>query len=246
MRLEHLILLFICVWVFYFPADLSAAGQERAVKGIEQLESMERDVICGKDRVRMTYIRDAGGEVVGMEYFRDHQRYVNIGDKEFPVKDVAHTLVSSDRKVILKYGQEGEVHLEHETDLYWYDGDRELANKIVGNYRYLRVAMSPDGYVAVCGKKKEGKKNVMSVFKPGGEVMSPTLPLPPPKGCLGIADSIGQGHQISARVVSVGRWKIPAGSGEKQGGSGECEFAAVGVDAIAVLQDGEPICFQRR
>lgn len=181
------LILFIFLWVFSFPVGLSAAGQERLSKQIEQLESKDRRVLSGEKRVRMTYIRDAGGEIIGMEYFRDGQRYVGIGGKEFPVVDVAHTLVSVDRNVILKYGQTGEVHLEHKTDLFWYKADGEMTKKIVGTYRYLRVAMSPDGYVAICGKKMGGKRNMIAMFKPGGEAMSPTLPLPPPKDCMGIA-----------------------------------------------------------
>jgi hypothetical protein len=195
-------MLFIVLWVFCFPVDLVAAGQERAVERIELLESKDRRVLAGEKRVRMTYIRDAGGEIIGMEFFRDGQRYVDIEGKEFPVVDVAHTLVSSDRKVVLKYGQSGEVHLEHKTDLFWYDGDGKLVRKIVGEYRYLRVAMSPDGYVAVCGKKMDGKRNVITIFKPGGEVMTPSMPMPPPKGCLGIAVA-GGGSSVALLTTKV-------------------------------------------
>ena len=199
-------LLSIFLWVFCFPVDLVAVGQERWVMGIEQLESKDRRVLAGEKRVRMTYIRDAGGEIIGMEFFRDGQRYVNIEGKEFPVVDVAHTLVSADRKVILKYGQLGEVHLEHKTDLFWYDGDGKMVKKIVGTYRYLRVAMSVDGYVAVCGKKMDGKRNVITIFRPGGEAMTPSMPMPPPKGCLGIAVAGGGSSVALLTTTSSDDW----------------------------------------
>jgi hypothetical protein len=200
------LLLISCFLGFFNSHTLQAVGQKHEYKKIVKIESRQRPVIQAKGRVRMTHIRDARGDIIGMEYFRDHQRYVNIGDKEFPVVDVNHILVSSDRQVILKYGQAGDIHEEFKTDLYWYNTGGELVRKIVGKYRYLRVAMSPDGYVAVCGKERDKKGAAITIFGRKGSLMTPSVPMPPPRACFGIAISKGGGSVALITVKSSGNW----------------------------------------
>jgi len=200
-------LLFIpCFLGLFNSHTLQAVDQKQRYKKIVKIESRQRPVIPDKGRVRMTHIRDARGDIVGIEYFRNHQRYVNIGDKEFPVVDVNHILVSSDRQVILKYGQAGEIHTEYKTDLYWYNADGKLVNKIAGKYGYLRVAMSPDGYVVICGKERDKKGTAITIFDRRGSVMTPSFPMPPPRACFGIAISKGGASVAVLTVKSSGNW----------------------------------------
>lgn len=182
-----------------FPAVLAVAEQTQAAPPTKRS--------LGKKRVRGTAVRDGGGEIAGMEYFRQRRRYVKMGDTEFPVADVGHTLVSADRNVILKYGDPEEGHDEFATDLYWYDGGGRPVNKICGSYQYLRVAMSPDGFVAVCGREKGGEVYAITVFKPGGEIFwTSAIPRPRTKGCFRIAAATG-GLSVGALFVNThGDW----------------------------------------
>ena len=200
MRLElfvRIILLFFLGTVC-FPEVLAAAGQTQAAPPTKRS--------LGKKRVRIMAVRDAGGEIAGMEYFIRQRRYVKMGDTEFPVADVGHTLVSADRNVILKYGDPAAGHDEFDTDLYWYDGGGRPVNKIVGAYQYLRVAMSPDGFVAVCGRTIGGKKDAIVLFKPNGDVLNPAIPFPVAKGCFRIAVATG-GFVVGVLTVNrSGDW----------------------------------------
>jgi len=174
-------------------SNIALGAKQTVISDLRELQSKELPTIQYKEHVRMKLVRNTDGAVVGREYIRKDQRYLQIGDTEFVVADVEDTLVSRDGAVILKYGQRGEIHDPSKSDFFWYNAQGQLITSVTDRFAPQTVAMSSAGHVAMCGRESKNNQQLITIFGLNGQEVAPSKPVPQSKACVNLAiDSSGQ------------------------------------------------------